>query len=86
MIQDVFAILIFGSPAAVIGYYILDHHKTLRERPFMRSMRGSREAAGTVLSSGLHVIGGIALVVCIVALALVIGFAVVKWALEKLDR
>jgi hypothetical protein len=45
MTQDVtpilIVLLIFGSLVAVVSYYILDRSRTFRERPFMRSIRGS---------------------------------------------
>lgn len=91
--QDVIAILavllifgFFGSIAAVVSYYVLDHSATLRNRPFMRSIRGSLEAAGTAVDNRLHLVGRIVLVLFITALGLVIVLAIVKWAFEELAK
>lgn len=93
MNQDIIAILtvllilgFFSSIAAAVSYYVLDHSATLRDRPFMRSIRGSLEAAGTAVDNGLRLGGRIMLVLFIAALGLVIVLAVVKWAFEELAR
>jgi hypothetical protein len=90
MIQDVGAILIvlliFGSLVAVVSYYFLDRSRTLRERPFMRLIRTSLEAADTALSDGFRIVGWIMLLLCIAILGLIVVGAVVKWAFEELAR
>lgn len=90
MIQDVIAILtmllIFGSLLAVVGYYFLDRSRTLRERPFMRSIRDSLQAADAALSDGLWTVGRIILMICVAILGLVVVGAIVKWSLEELAR
>jgi hypothetical protein len=66
VIQDLSAILtvllIVGSLLAVVSYYFLDRSRTLRERPFMRSIRASLQAADTALNDGSRTVGRIILV------------------------
>lgn len=79
-------LLIVGSLLAVVSYYFLDRSRTWRERPFMRSIRDSLQAADTAISDGLWTVGRIILVLCLAILGLVVVGAIVKWSLEELAR
>lgn len=89
MIQDaaavLFLFLLLGSLAAVIAYYVLDHSNA-RDKPLMKSIRGSMETMGAAFDGALRFTGRTLVLIVVAALGLVILLALLKWALEELAK